>query len=61
MIDLAIPLKSLGGVDGPKEDQEGGGAVPDDLLDLQDELESEDAELSLRLAWCKQLEEQWKQ
>lgn len=60
MIDLAIPLKGLGGVSGPGEQAQEGGAVPDDLLDIQDDVESQVEELRRRVSWCKELEDQWK-
>jgi len=58
MIDVAIPLKDLGGVDGPGGDGEGG-AVPDELLDIQDAIENELSELETRTNWCRGLEQQW--
>ena len=60
MIDLAIPLKHLGGVNGPGEENGEGGAVPDELLDIQDDMENRASDLSDHLNWCKALEEQWK-
>lgn len=59
MIDVAIPLKNLGGAEGPtEEDQQG--AVPDELLDIQDDIEGNMSDISGRIAWCQELEEQWK-
>lgn len=60
MIDVAIPLKDLGGVDGPVDGEQTGGAVPDELLDLQDDLEIGVGDLASRISWCKELEDQWK-
>ncbi|WVW84085.1 hypothetical protein I302_106114 [Kwoniella bestiolae CBS 10118] len=62
MIDIAGPLKDLGGVSGPIADQEesGIGAVPEDMLDIQDDVDEKVNDLSGRIAWCKQLEEHWK-
>jgi hypothetical protein len=60
MIDLAASLRGLGGIDGPNDDVTvPAGAVPDELLDLQDELEAEVQEVRSRVSWVKQLEEQW--
>lgn len=57
MIDLAAPLKHLGGVDEPLNGEDAdGGAVPDQLLDAQDELDNEVAELASDVEWCKELE-----
>ena len=58
MIDLAIPLKDLGGINGPGVQGEGG-AVPDELLDMQDGLEEEDTEIETRISCCRALEIQW--
>ncbi|WWC94351.1 hypothetical protein V866_001193 [Kwoniella sp. B9012] len=62
MIDIAGPLSNLGGIDGPvdsaeKKDNE---AVPDELLDIQDEVEEKVRDMGDRIAWCKQLEDHWK-
>ena len=59
MIDIAGPLKGLGGVDGPKEEeQEGDGAVPEELLDAQEDLEAQAAQVGEHVAWCQKLEGQ---
>ncbi|KAL7421930.1 hypothetical protein Q5752_003702 [Cryptotrichosporon argae] len=60
MIDSASQLKGLGGVHGPAEDEGKEGAVPEELIDMQEELEEQVDEVGARLGWCKQLEEQWK-
>ena len=61
MIDVAIPLKNLGGIEGPIEEaKDTRGAVPDELLDIQDELEGQAGDLANRVTWCKLLEDQWK-
>ncbi|WWC62133.1 uncharacterized protein I303_104724 [Kwoniella dejecticola CBS 10117] len=57
MIDLAGPMKNVGGVSGPNDGQ--GGAVPDQLLDLQDDLEAMVKDLSGRIVWCEQLTKYW--
>lgn len=62
MIDVASHLQNLGDVNGPctgRERQEGG-VVPDQLLDLQDELDASVEELGRRVTWCGELEEHWK-
>lgn len=62
MIDLSIPLKDLGGVKGPQPQEEShteSGAVPDDLLDIQDDLELGVNGLAERVGWCKELELLW--
>nr|XP_031863414.1 uncharacterized protein CI109_001290 [Kwoniella shandongensis]KAA5530486.1 hypothetical protein CI109_001290 [Kwoniella shandongensis] len=61
MIDVAGPLKGLGDVHGPcKGDKNDEGAVPEELLDLQDDLDKEVEELGGKVEWCKTLEEHWK-
>ncbi|WVQ82104.1 hypothetical protein IAT38_004232 [Cryptococcus sp. DSM 104549] len=68
MIDVAAGLKALGDTEGPvevsqesdKEGENGGGAVPEKLLDVQDELDAEVEDLGGRVAWCGELEEHWK-
>jgi hypothetical protein len=59
MIDHAGPLRDLGGVNGPTTDVQEGGAVPDELLDIQDELEGDCEKVRALVEWCKQLEQQW--
>ncbi|ORX35731.1 hypothetical protein BD324DRAFT_74013 [Kockovaella imperatae] len=59
MVDVAGPLNGLGGIDGPFKHEIGGSAVPDELLDLQDEMEEQVGQASAGLAWCKALEKQW--
>lgn len=59
MIDVALPLKGLGGVHGPTA-EDTGGALPDEFLDMQDELEVEVEETTKLVSWSKALEEQWK-
>jgi hypothetical protein len=59
MIDIAGPLKGLGGINGPpeqREDGEGDGAVPEELLDAQDEFEALAAAIGEDVHWCQQLE-----
>jgi hypothetical protein len=59
MIDIAGPLKGLGGINGPPEqgeDGEGDGAVPEELLDAQDELEALAAAVGEDVHWCQQME-----
>ncbi|WVF71321.1 hypothetical protein IAT40_006124 [Kwoniella sp. CBS 6097] len=58
MIDVAGPLKGLGDVNGPTEAKDG--AVPDELLDVQDELEAEVRQVGGKVLWCKELEDHWK-
>lgn len=62
MIDVASHLQNLGDVNGPctKNESLEGGAVPYQLLDLQDELDASVEELGRRVAWCGELEEHWK-
>lgn len=71
MIDRAGPLKGLGGVEGPFQSKSkgldgnngegtieaGAGAVPDILLDIQDELEMEVTAASEQIQWANQV---WK-
>lgn len=60
MIDCAGPLKDLGGVDGPVTGElVEGGAVPDGLLDIQEELERDVEKLGSKVTWCRKLEKQW--
>lgn len=61
IIDQAGPMKGLGGIDGPEEHPEPIGAVPDAMLDLQDELEANVEGLQEQVEWCRQLEKQWEQ
>jgi hypothetical protein len=57
MIDIAGPLKGLGGIYGPKEhEQEGDGAVPEELLDAQEDIEARAARIGEHVVWCQQLE-----
>ena len=59
MIDIAGPLKGLGGVNGPIHGgQEGDGAVPGELLDAQDDLEAQVTSVGEHVQWCQQLEAQ---
>jgi len=59
MIDVAGPLKGLGGVDGPlDEGAEGDGAVPGELLDAQDDLEAQATKIGEHVQWCQRLEAQ---
>ena len=59
MIDIAGPLKGLGGVNGPlHEGKEGDGAVPGELLDAQDDLEAQVTSMGKHVQWCQQLEAQ---
>lgn len=62
MIDVASHLQNLGDVNGPctKGETQEGGAVPGQLLDLQDELDASVDELGRRVTWCGELEEHWK-
>lgn len=61
MIDHAGPLEGLGGIAGRKTNKaDAAGAVPDELLDLQDGLEREIEGLAERLEVCRELERQWK-
>ncbi|WVQ99546.1 hypothetical protein IAU59_006682 [Kwoniella sp. CBS 9459] len=60
MIDIACPLKGLGDVNGPSDETQDGGAVPDELLDVQDEMEEEVRQLGDKVMWCKELEDHWK-
>jgi len=59
MIDLAIPLKDLGGIHGPTTGDQSG-AVPDELLDVQEDLEGDVGTIARTIAWCKEVEVQWK-
>ncbi|KAL1411463.1 hypothetical protein Q8F55_002419 [Vanrija albida] len=66
MIDMAVGparLKNLGGVDGPlKEDQDPNrGIVPDELIDLQDEIERKAEEMHDIVRWCSEFELQTRQ
>ncbi|KIR36455.1 hypothetical protein I352_01404 [Cryptococcus deuterogattii MMRL2647] len=56
--NASAPVGS-GSVAGGSERQEGG-VVPDQLLDLQDELDASVEELGRRVTWCGELEEHWK-
>ena len=59
MIDVAGPLKGLGGVNGPfDEGAEGDGAVPGELLDAQDDLEAQATKIGEHVQWCQRLEAQ---
>lgn len=57
MIDQAARLKGLGGTDGPREAlmDAGEGAVPERLLDIQDELELRVGEIKDDLVWGREL------
>jgi hypothetical protein len=59
MIDLAGPMKGLGNVDGPTlTEVEGEGAVPDSLLDAQDDLDLQTTQMGKDVIWLQQLEVQ---
>ena len=59
MIDVAGPLRNLGGTHGPtKEGADADGAVPGELLDAQDDLERQAASIGERIQWCQELETQ---
>ncbi|RXK39305.1 hypothetical protein M231_03384 [Tremella mesenterica] len=58
MVDLAPHLKGLGDTRGPN-DIKTPGSVPDQLLDIQDELDSRVQDVSGRISWCEELERQW--
>jgi hypothetical protein len=59
MIDIAGPLKGLGGINGPKNnDADGDGAVPGELLDAQDDLEAQATSIGEHVQWCQRLEAQ---
>ena len=62
MMDLSGHLGDVGGVEGPCEGSKikSEGAVPEDLLDIQDNLESELVELEQKIQSCHTLEAQWK-
>ncbi|WVQ73988.1 hypothetical protein IAR50_003569 [Cryptococcus sp. DSM 104548] len=64
MIDVASHLRDLGDTKGPTradlEEKKDGGAVPDELLDLQDELDASVGELGEKVEWCGELEQHWK-
>ena len=60
MVDVAGPLRGLGGTLGRIEEEADGGAVPDELLDLQDTLEEDVQGAGAGIAWCRGLEEEWK-
>lgn len=55
MIDAAAPLKTNGDADS----REHSGAVPEYLLDAQDDLEGKVSGLSSSLAMCRRLERRW--
>jgi prefoldin subunit 5 len=59
MIDQAGRLKDLGGVDGPlEEDGQRQHAIPDALIDLQEELEARATDIGDRVTWCSSFEQQ---
>jgi hypothetical protein len=60
MIDYAGPLKDLGGISGAEDGSGKDEALPDDLLDLQDELESGVRDTQGRVEWCRDLAAQWR-
>ncbi|ODN80557.1 hypothetical protein L202_02758 [Cryptococcus amylolentus CBS 6039] len=64
MIDVASHLRDLGDTQGPvsveADEKKEGGAVPDELLDLQDELDASVEELGEKVEWCGELEQHWK-
>ncbi|BEI93282.1 uncharacterized protein CcaverHIS019_0509100 [Cutaneotrichosporon cavernicola] len=57
MIDQAGCLKDLGGVDGPLE-EDGQHAIPDALIDLQEELEARATDIGNKVTWCTSFEQQ---
>ena len=62
LVDVAAPLRGLGGPSGPvrnKTDAQGG-AVPDEMLDVQDRLEEDAQKAGAGIKWCRLLEEQWR-
>lgn len=62
MIDSAGRLKGLGSTDGPHEDKEGsGGAVPEELIDIQESIENQTRDIGQRVIWCGQFEDQCRQ
>ncbi|CAK9781086.1 hypothetical protein CC85DRAFT_325599 [Cutaneotrichosporon oleaginosum] len=59
MIDQAGKLKDLGGVDGPlDEDGQRQHAIPDALIDLQEEIEARATDIGDRVKWCSSFEQQ---
>lgn len=60
MIDQAGRLKDLGGVEGPlqEEDRQRQHAIPDALIDLQEELEARATDIGGRVTWCSSFEQQ---
>lgn len=60
MIDSASRLDELGGVDGPvpQEGKTRHGAIPDQLIDLQEELEAKAKSIAALVDWCGQIEHQ---
>ncbi|GMK55501.1 hypothetical protein CspeluHIS016_0205570 [Cutaneotrichosporon spelunceum] len=57
MIDQAGRLKDLGGADGPLE-EDGQHAIPDALIDLQEELETRATDIGNKVVWCTLFEQQ---
>lgn len=60
MIDHAGRLQDLGGVEGPLQEEERHRerAIPDALIDLQEELEARAVDIGDRVAWCNSFEQQ---
>nr|ACZ80634.1 conserved hypothetical protein [Cryptococcus depauperatus] len=58
IIDIASHLKNLGSTSGPPStlDEFENGAVPEKLLDLQDDLDASVEELGNKISWCEELE-----
>lgn len=63
MIDSASRLEDLGGVAGPvpQEGKTRHGAIPDLLIDLQEELEARAKDIASTVEWCTTFESQSKQ
>lgn len=60
MIDRAGALKGLGGINGSDDEaEEVAGAVPERLLDIQDELELDASELEGAIKQGRAVQEQW--
>jgi hypothetical protein len=58
MIDIAGPLAGLGGVNGPVAKEVETAAVPEHLLDMQDEIELKSGRLAQDIHQCRQAIEQ---
>lgn len=58
MIDITGSLQGLGGVNGPASDGKENEAVPEELLDAQDELEIRSSQLAQDINECRQVMDQ---